>query len=352
MVMAVLFATLWPVHPFPKNRVYWLKDQNGVRFAGKGIIRSSTPFQAVDTSKQNSPSTLQAIVWPADTDEVHTLLSFYSGKGRPQIELRQYLDGVLLFVNARDSAGVLRRIELDADHVLRKDQPAFLVFTSGSHGTTVYLNGKIVEHVSWYQDSAENFQGELILGTSPIDHDPWSGKLLGAGFFSKEFSPAEIQQSFKFWQASGAIPHGAGLAAIATYSFSEREGATIRDDTGAGPSLRIPASYSVPYKPALKPFWREYSPDREYVNDIIRNVAGFMPLGFLLGGYFSKKGGWPRAFLWVLLCGGALSFTIEVLQAFIPERNSGTTDIITNTAGAILGALAWKTGAELFKKSA
>jgi VanZ family protein len=45
------------------------------------------------------------------------------------------------------------------------------------------------------------------------------------------------------------------------------------------------------------------------------------------------------AVLYATLVGASLSFTVEVLQFYIPRRMSGTTDIITNTLGAFLGAV-------------
>ena len=74
------------------------------------------------------------------------------------------------------------------------------------------------------------------------------------------------------------------------------------------------------------------------------NVGGFIPFGFCLCAYLSGRLTWASATTSAILIGFAASFVIEYLQAFLPTRDSDTTDVMTNTLGSILGALLYWNG--------
>lgn len=73
--------------------------------------------------------------------------------------------------------------------------------------------------------------------------------------------------------------------------------------------------------------------------DLALNVAGYLPLGFLLVAAVSSrfKPGW--AVLATLAVGGTLSFAMETLQNFLPSRVPSNVDLACNTIGTLCGAL-------------
>jgi glycopeptide antibiotics resistance protein len=101
----------------------------------------------------------------------------------------------------------------------------------------------------------------------------------------------------------------------------------------------IPEHFFVLHEPFLELPWNEYYPGWNYWKDVAINIAGFIPLGFLFWAYFSLVLRIEHPTVVTVAFGFAVSLTIEVLQAFLPTRNSGMTDLITNTFGTVLGAL-------------
>jgi glycopeptide antibiotics resistance protein len=83
--------------------------------------------------------------------------------------------------------------------------------------------------------------------------------------------------------------------------------------------------------------------------DALVNVAVFVPLGWL-GYHAGRRLGLPprTAFLLVLLAGGALSLTIEIVQSVVANRQAPRWSFVTrhgpdvalNLLGVALGALA------------
>ncbi len=72
--------------------------------------------------------------------------------------------------------------------------------------------------------------------------------------------------------------------------------------------------------------------------DFFLNVLLFVPLGFGLCAQVRKRGGsrWSSLLL-ALAAGASVSYLVELLQLYIPARDSGWEDVISNTTGSVAG---------------
>lgn len=74
--------------------------------------------------------------------------------------------------------------------------------------------------------------------------------------------------------------------------------------------------------------------------DLVSNLLGYLPLGALLFGAFVRSGWRAGTALGAVAASAALlSFTLELLQNFLPQRVPSNLDMALNTAGALGGAL-------------
>ena len=345
VVLSLLTAGLWPFNPFPKNQVSWLTDKNGLRFGDKAMIFTSGTFEVTGSNKQPFCS-LEIWLQPALTDvrESVTILAFHTPDNPLQFGLKQYRDG-LAVRNYRDEQRRLPTSRIGFEHAFRQAEPILLTITLGPNGNAAFLNGVLVKAFSQHSLSCKDFSGQLVIGNSPMSDNAWQGKLFGMAIYNQELTPEVVSRHYTMW-TQGRVPEGVAKDGVrALYSFGERSGRIIHNSIGPGPDLCIPKTFRILHKRILAPPWEEFAPRLSYVKDILINVAGFIPFGFFFCAYLVCNRQWNRAAVVTVVVGGIISITIEVLQAFIPSRASGVTDIITNTLGTSLGVVLWRASA-------
>jgi VanZ family protein len=337
-IIAILIATLWPFDFFPSNRVSWMPGESGIRFGDNGVVISKAPLKP-GTSEAGGSCSLEILVRPPRFESYPTIVSFYAADKQVAFEVGQDSHGLIVGHNFVEAQKNLGPPELEVGRVFEKGKLVLLTITSGAKGTAVYKNGTQPQVFPEFRIMQGDLAGEIVLGTSAMDFEPWSGEIRGLAIYSKELTPSEVLRDYRNWTDGRAVDPEDLEGATAVYSFAEGAGREIHSAVVSGPDLEIPQRFVVAHKAFLATPSKEFEATWDYLKGVLANIAGFVPLGFILCAYWTCARGRRQAILFTFIAGGMLSFVIEVLQAYIPQRGSGVTDIITNTLGAAVGAV-------------
>jgi VanZ family protein len=358
IVSGILTAGLWPFHQ-PRNNVAWLGNRNGLRFQHPGTVLSSGYLNLGDPGSADSCS-LELWLQPDEDDGFATILAFSSRSNAELFSVRQNHTGLTLQIRGRQHPDAVPNVYFAP--VFERAIPTFLTITSGPEGTSAYRDGALLQTYPQFRVSIDPLTGQIILGTSAVENASWSGELRGLAIYSRDLTPSEVIEHFKSWTQKGR-PSSANADNLALYLFDERSGTEIRGQGMAGLDLFIPRRYSIAHQRFLQWPWTEFRLAVSYGNkevswsywkNILTNIGGFIPLGIYACGFFRRKAeprtpdnGTSRSAIAATIAFGALvSLAIEVLQAYLPTRESGLTDVITNTLGTALGVAlyAWRNG--------
>jgi len=282
-------------------------------------------------------------IWlrPARASASATLLAFHDS-GQVKLALHQSLTDLAV---ERESAGnpfPWRSPLLYASRAFAEARPVFFSISSGANGTAIYVDGVLTRSSPSFWISPRDCDGRLTLGASPTNGNAWSGIVKGLAIYHRELTGAQALRHYQTWAAEGFPVLADGETCAALYLFSERAGAVAHNRAGERGDLLIPERYQVEDQALLTPFWREFRPSWSYVLDLVKNVVGFVPLGFVFCAWLRRTLSSSRAAWVTTILGMLVSVTIEVLQAYLPTRQSGMTDILTNTLGTWLGVVAWR----------
>jgi hypothetical protein len=176
-----------------------------------------------------------------------------------------------------------------------------------------------------------------VIGSEANGKFPWEGSIYSIKIFGRALSGEEIQGL-----ASPGSAEKEGEMPLVDYSF-DAGGSVIKDHGKGEPAdLVIPKRFK-PYKRAVLERPGSFKEIWKNMGDVVVNVFGFIPLGFLFSRYLNR-GKWSgkRAFISSIFIAASVSLTIELLQAYLPTRDSSMTDLFCNTLGAGIGSFFYK----------
>lgn len=332
-------AGLWPFH-VPDNGVSWLGSEDGVRFGAHAAVVSAASFKASQTPAEGGVS---LEIWLQPTSDRGAILAFDSSPDpRSPFVLRQNGSQLTLRRYVVDSQQRVSQPLFTVEHVFRPDKRVFVTITSNNNGVRCYVNGVLAKEAAAPEITRRELSGRLVIGNSTWS-DLWSGILAGLAIYDRHLDDSEVKRHYDIWARGqgGSLAGGQSLAAL--YTFSERQGNSIRNLVDPATPLIIPAKYFVLHKTFLRSTASEYRNLRDVWNSwsILRsvgtNVAGFVPVGFVLTAFFTSVKRIRHPVIVVILLGFFASFSVETLQWFLPNRDSGMTDLFTNTGGTALG---------------
>lgn len=330
-----LFAAVgfWPFNFRQPNLVAALPHEPGLRFEGMGIAYSERSIEPAP----GADFTIELLLEPEAEPRrgIPCILSIYDGSLPENLMLGQWRSGLVVRTAIEGAGGGRRYRESGAERVLRKGERHLVTMSSGSNGTTYYLDGRPVARQAAYRPGRAALRGRLVLGSSVTGGSPWQGNLLGAAIIARSLDDAEIEARRRAWYTRDEDALAAAPDLLALYLMESGREGVLRDRSGNGIDLLLPDRFAVLRRVAFAP------PHGQDLRDLVINVLGFVPFGFLLAACLGGRGRARRLpDLLIAIAAGALtSAGIEAVQILLPTRSSTIMDVLANTLGTALGAL-------------
>jgi VanZ family protein len=344
VLCTILTLGLWPFHA-PRNDVSWLGTRNGLHFGKYGTLISSGALEAAPSDGSELSGSIEIWLQSRRGSQSGTLLAFCAPEDPVRFSLRQSLTDLQFHAAIRDDRNQAKAVNLYVNRLFGKPVPMFITIVAGGKGLVVYIDGIWVWNAPQFRLAPNQLTGRIVVGDSPGQPDSWKGQMLGLAIYDRALTEAQLRKHYQTWTHTGRPEIQKDEGNDALYLFDERGGTVVHNHVNSGVDLSIPEKYVVLYQMFLQPFWTEFELSQSYWSSILKNIVGFIPLGFCFCARFSVASRVKRVALTTVLLGALASLTIEILQSYLPTRDSGTTDIITNTLGTGLGVFAFRSKA-------
>jgi VanZ family protein len=330
--VVIIITGLWPFNFFAANQMVWRPDGEGLQFEGYGQIYSVVPL--ILPKGEAAEAAIELVFTPAksykDTSSLFSLINqgevtFGIGQSVADLFLQGSFSG--------DTVKPVRRLWIDG--ACGQARQLFVTVTLTTRHVDVYLDGRLARSFP-VSTRADALSGDILIGHASQGGAAWNGDVARIAVFAGRLDAAEISHRYEQWVQSRSLAD-MGDRQGAVYEFLTPSWEFVSSIGKFGPDLTIPKFFRVQRPTVLE--W----PDRlnsEVVTDAVINIVGFVPFGLTTCLFLHEWTRWRefRCVAIAILLGSAVSLAIELLQVFLPTRDSSLADLVTNISGAAIGA--------------
>jgi hypothetical protein len=320
-----------------------LHGENGIRFHGRGLVYGLVNTTGVRAQTWNRNGLTIELSLKPEIEPHRNLpvfLTIYDPQSLAAITVGQWRAG--LIVRWRNLKTPLDFKEFGVQGALSAGERRLVAITFDTARSAVFVDGKLKrQHASNLLSSLDGSSIRFVLGNSPNGRDAWMGDLFALALYNRSLSPAEVSINYDSWTMKGLPSVSAQNGLVGLFTFAEKSGERAGNQTFQDGHLRVPRYFRPPLREILIPPWRDFQVKRTYLLDMLLNILGFIPFGLSFAVWSSRSFGLSscKAISYTVFFSAVLSCSIELLQVWIPLRDSQLMDILMNTVGAFVGSL-------------
>ncbi|MBN1496874.1 MAG: VanZ family protein [Spirochaetes bacterium] len=345
----ILFFGFQPFAFNPENKVSRLRNSHGVSTHDSVLIYETDEEKDGGLLNNLSPMTIETAVIPFQEKQARlsAILCFYDEREPELLMVAKWKSELILRRRIKRPHGSYAYHEIGIPNAFIINKTSFITITTGICGTTIYINGKKAGVFPRYildSRSENNLKTRIMLGNDPQLKTPWNGEIRGLAIYGSALTAGDISSHVNRWSEQDFISLSKESGIIALYPMNEKSGPYLNNVLTRKNNLYIPNNLFTIKKTVLRCPRDYFTRTHHFCPDLVLNVIGFIPLGFfllaLLVSLFGKSNN--QLVIITIICGSAISLTIELIQAFMPLRSSDLMDLFSNTVGTIIGVVLFR----------
>ena len=282
MLLVMLYFGIRRRGPRPDNHILWSASGPGLTFERFAQAFTEHFFTATSAG---TGLTIEMAIQPelSKYSSFRFLLLVHDGWDEDQLVIGQWRSS-LMVMNGDDYSNNRRRPKIYFQLNGYDKKSHLVTIVSNPAGTRLYFDGvlkrKSAELVLRYPRGAE--PTKLVLGNSLTGNNPWIGTIYGLACYDRGLSDDEVGQHYRKWRARPDFSTFQDDAPRLLYAFDEGRGERVYNKIVGGPDLMVPAWMKVLQLKVLSWPRLENLLRVGMLEDILANLLGFVPLGFLL----------------------------------------------------------------------